>query len=132
MGEGTRKQSSKKQLVKKVKEMVSRAVHKYARTSPKKVRIILDLIRGNGVEEAFSVLGSVRRRPAPIVAKLLKSAVANAAEKGHTSTETLYIKEAYASPGPVLKRIRPRAMGRAYSRKRRMSHLTIVLEERGL
>ncbi|MGH7791830.1 MAG: 50S ribosomal protein L22 [Thermodesulfobacteriota bacterium] len=112
--------------------MVSRAMHKYARTSPKKVRVILDLIRGSGVEDAFSILASLRRRPAPIVAKLLKSAVANAAEKGHTGTESLYIKEAYASQGPVLKRIRPRAMGRAFSRKRKMSHLTIVLEERGL
>ena len=112
--------------------MVSRAMHKYARTSPKKVRVILDLIRGIGVEEAFSILGSLRRRPAPIVAKLLKSAVANAAEKGHTGTESLYIKEVYASQGPVLKRIRPRAMGRAFPRKRKMSHLTIVLEERGL
>ena len=112
--------------------MVSRAVCKYARTSPKKARVVLDLIRGSGVEEALAVLGSIRRRSAPIVAKLLKSAVPNAAEKGHTSTETLYIKEAYVSQGPVLKRIRPRAMGRAYQRKRRMSHLTIVLEERGL
>jgi large subunit ribosomal protein L22 len=112
--------------------MVSQAVLKYARTSPKKVRVVLDLIRGNGVEEAFATLASVRRKPARIVAKLLKSAVANAAEKGHTDTETLYIKEAYASQGTVFKRFRPRAMGRAYPRKRRTSHIKIVLEERGL
>jgi large subunit ribosomal protein L22 len=112
--------------------MVSQAIFKYAKTSPKKVRLILDLIRGSAVEEAFTVLASLRRRPAPIIAKLLKSAVANASEKNHTDTETLYIKEAYASGGPMLKRFRPRAMGRAYPRKRRTSHITIVLEERGL
>ena len=112
--------------------MVSKALLKYTRTSPKKARVVLDLIRGSGVEEAFATLASVKRRPAPIIAKLLKSAVANAGEKGHTDTESLYIKEAYASQGPAIKRFRPRAMGRAYPRKRRTSHITLVLEERGL
>lgn len=112
--------------------MVSQAICKYTRTSPKKARVVLDLIRGNGVEEAFTVLASLRRRPAQLIAKLLKSAVANAAEKNHADTETLYVKEAYASGGPVLKRFRPRAMGRAYPRKRRTTHIKIVLDERGL
>ena len=112
--------------------MVSQAVKKYYRSSTKKVGLVLALIRGAGVENAFSTLSSVRKRTAPDIAKILKSAVANAAEKGHSDTETLYIKEAYASSGPTLKRIRARAMGRATSRKRRMSHITIVLEERGL
>ncbi len=112
--------------------MVSQAIKKYYRSSPKKVGVVLALIRGEGVENAFSVLSSVRKRSAPDIAKILKSAVANAAEKGHSETETLYIKEAYASKGPTLKRIRARAMGRATPRKRRMSHITIVLEERGL
>lgn len=112
--------------------MVSQAVRKYYRSSPKKLGPVLELIRGNGVEDAFTILSALRRRSAPDIAKLLKSAVANAAEKGHSDTETLYVKEAYASKGPTLKRIRPRAMGRAASRKKRMSHITIVLEERGL
>lgn len=112
--------------------MVSQAVKKYYRSSQKKLGPVLELIRGSGVENAFSVLSSVRKRSAPDIAKLLKSAVANAAEKGHSDTETLYIKEAYASKGPTLKRIRARAQGRATSRKKRMSHITIVLEERGL
>ncbi len=112
--------------------MVSLARQKYFRASPKKVGPVLDLIRGSSVEGAFAVLTSLRKRSAPAIAKILKSAVANAAEKGHSDTESLYIKEAYANKGPVLKRIRPRAMGRATSRKRRMSHITIVLEERGL
>ena len=112
--------------------MVSQAIKKYYRSSPKKVGLVLNLIRGTCVENAFSILSSVRKRSAPDIAKILKSAVANASEKGHSETETLYIKEAYASKGPTLKRIRARAMGRASSRKKRMSHITIVLEERGL
>ena len=112
--------------------MVSQAVKKYYRASPKKLSVVLDLIRGAGVENAFAILSSVRKRSAPDIAKLLKSAVANAAEKGHSDTESLYIKEVYSSKGPTLKRIRARAMGRASARKRRMSHITIVLEERGL
>ena len=112
--------------------MVSKAVRKYYRASPKKIGIVLELIRGAGVENAFATLSSLRKRSAPDIAKLLKSAVANASEKGHSDTESLYVKEAYASEGPTLKRIRARAMGRATSRKRRMSHITIVLEERGL
>lgn len=112
--------------------MVSRAVIKYYRASPKKLGPVLALIRGNGVENAFTILSSLRKRSAPDIAKVLKSAVANAAEKGHGDTETLYVKEAYASKGPMLKRLRPRARGRADTRKKRMSHITIVLEERGL
>lgn len=112
--------------------MVSQAIKKYYRQSPKKVGLVLDLIRGEGVESAFSTLSTLRKRSAEDIAKILKSAVANASEKGHSDTETLYIKEAYACEGPTLKRIRARAMGRATSRKRRMSHITIVLEERGL
>lgn len=112
--------------------MVSQAIKKYYRSSPKKVGLVLNLIRGTGVENAFSILSLVRKRSAPDIAKILKSAVANASEKGHSETETLYIKEAYASKGPTLKRIRARAMGRSSSRKKRMSHITIVLEERGL
>lgn len=112
--------------------MVSKAVLKYMRVSPKKTSIVLDLIRGRNVEEAFSILFTMRKKASPIIAKVLKSAVANASEKGHSDTETLYIKEAYTSQGPVIKRFRARAMGRAFSRKKRMSHVTIVLEERGL
>ena len=111
--------------------MVSKAVHKYARVSPKKARVVLDLIRGKGVEEAFSILLSVRRRVSPVVSKLLKSAVANASEKGYADIGELYVKEVYATGGPTLKRFRARAMGRAFARKTRMSHITIVLEQRG-
>jgi len=112
--------------------MVSRAVHKYMRVSPKKVRLVLDLIRKKNVEDAFTILNATRKKSSPVVADLLKSAVANASEKGHDDTENLYVKKAVANQGPVLKRFRPRAMGRATPRKRRMTHVTIELEERGL
>ncbi|MGQ0794494.1 MAG: 50S ribosomal protein L22 [Deltaproteobacteria bacterium] len=112
--------------------MVSQALYKNAKTSPKKVRLVLDLIRGNGVEQAFATLSSLNKRNALLVAKLLKSAVANAAEKGHTDTESLYVKETFANQATILKRFRPRAMGRAFPRKKRTSHITIVLDERGL
>ena len=112
--------------------MVSKAILKYMRVSPKKARTVLDLIRGKNVEEAFSILFASRKKSSSIIAKLLKSAVANASEKGHSDTETLYIKQAYANKGPVIKRYRARAMGRAFSRKSTMSHVTIVLDERGL
>lgn len=112
--------------------MVSRAVLKYYRMSPKKVSIVLDLIKNRNVEEAFALLSATRKRSCPDIADLLKSAVANASEKGHADTENLYIKSAVANKGPVLKRFRPRAMGRATPRKKRMTHITIELEERGL
>ena len=111
--------------------MVSKAIHKYARVSPKKARVVLDLIRGKSVEEASSILLSVRRRVSPLLFKLLKSAVANASEKGYSDIDSLYVKEVYATQGPTLKRFKARAMGRAFARKTKMSHITIVLEQRG-
>ena len=112
--------------------MVSSATLKFARMSQKKTKILLDEIRGRGVEESFAKLSLISRNVAKIVSKLLKSAVANASEKGHSDTDSLYIKEVFVNKGPFLKRIRPRAMGRAFSIKKKMSHVKIVLEERGL
>ncbi len=112
--------------------MVSSATLKFARMSPKKTKIILDEIRGKGVEESFAMLSLINRNASKVISKLLKSAVANASEKGHGDTDSLYIKEVYVNKGPVIKRIRPRAMGRAFSIKKKMSHVKIVLEERGL
>lgn len=111
--------------------MVSRSVLRYYRISPDKVRLVLPLIRGKNVEEAFSVLHLARKKSAPVLANLLKSAVANASEKGYSEPEELYIKEIYADEGPVLKRFKARAMGRAFQRKRRTSHITIMLERKG-
>ncbi|MCH8028464.1 MAG: 50S ribosomal protein L22 [Candidatus Dadabacteria bacterium] len=110
--------------------MVSQAVHKYVKTSSRKARLVLDLIRGMGVEQAFAILSSLRKRNAPVVAKLLKSAVANAYEKGYSEPEDLVVTEASASPGPSSKRFRPRAMGRAFRIIKRTAHITIVLDEK--
>ncbi|MGI9559191.1 MAG: 50S ribosomal protein L22 [Thermodesulfobacteriota bacterium] len=112
--------------------MVSKSVLKYYRMSPDKVRLVLPLIRGRNVEEAFSVLHLLRKRSAPVIAGILKSAVANASEKGFPEPDELYVKEAYADEGPALKRFKARAMGRAFQIKRKTSHITIVLERKGL
>ncbi|MCH7519353.1 MAG: 50S ribosomal protein L22 [Candidatus Dadabacteria bacterium] len=108
--------------------MISKATHKHVHTSTKKVGLVLSLIRGKRVENAFAVLSAMNKRNAPVVAKILKSAVANAFEKGYSDTDTIFIKEAYATPGPTLKRFRPRAMGRASMIRKRTSHITLVLE----
>ena len=84
------------------------------------------------MKKHFQSLLIQEKKASPVLAKLLKSAVANASEKGHSDTDSLYIKSAIASKGPVLKRFKSRAMGRATPRLKRMSHVTIVLEERGL
>lgn len=112
--------------------MVSRAVIKYIKVSPKKARIVLDVIRNKNVEDAFSLLSGLKKKSSPLVIKALKSAVANASEKGYSETDYLYVKSATASAGPVLKRYKSRAMGRVTPRKKRTSHITIELEERGL
>lgn len=108
--------------------MISKATHRYVRTSTKKAGLVLALIRGKKVESAFAILTAMRKRNAPVIGKILKSAVANAYEKGFSDTDTLYVKEAYVCRGPALKRFRPRAMGRASARHRPTSHITLVLE----
>lgn len=112
--------------------MVSKSVLKYIKVSPKKVGIVLDVIRNKNVEDAFSLLSGLKKKSSPIVVKALQSAVANASEKGYSETEYLYVKTAIASAGPALKRYKSRAMGRATPRKKRTSHIVIELEGRGL
>jgi large subunit ribosomal protein L22 len=102
---------------------------KFIRTSPRKARMVTDLIRGKGVEEALNVLAFTKKAPAKIVAKLLKSAVANADQMRSVNVDTLFIKQITVDQGPTMKRFRPRAMGRATMIRRRMSHITVVLEE---
>ena len=94
----------------------------YARVSVQKACYVLDAIRGKDVQTALGILAYNPRYASSVIEKLLKSAIANA--------ENLYIAEAYANKGPTMKRIRPRAQGRAYRIEKRMSHITIVLNER--
>ena len=109
--------------------METKAVAKYVRISPQKARLVVDLIRGRKVDEARVVLDFTQRKAAAIVSKLLKSAVANASQKPNIDENVLYVKKIFVDQGPALKRWRARAQGRAASIKKRMSHITIVLDE---
>ena len=102
----------------------------YARMSVQKACFVLDAIRGKDVETALAIVTYNPRYASSVIEKLLKSAIANAENNQGLSAENLYIEECYASQGPIMKRIRPRAQGRAYRIEKRTSHLTIVLNER--
>ncbi len=102
----------------------------YARVSVQKACFVLDAIRGKDVEAALGILAYSPRYASSIIKKLLESAIANAENNNGMNAENLYIAECYANKGPTMKRVRPRAQGRAYRIEKRMSHITIVLDER--
>lgn len=102
----------------------------YARVSVQKACFVLDAIRGKDVETAVAILTYNPRYASSIILKLLKSAIANAENNNGMNPENLYIAECYAAQGPIMKRIRPRAQGRAYRIEKRMSHITVVLDEK--
>jgi large subunit ribosomal protein L22 len=110
--------------------MEARAVARYIRVSPRKARVVIDLIRGKAVGEAQAVLRFNARAAAEIVGKVLDSAVANAEHNLKIKPETLFVSEAFVNEGPTLKRIRPRAMGRAFRINKRTSHITVVVKQR--
>ena len=103
---------------------------KYLRISPRKVKIVLDLIRGKDVATATAILMQTPKAASEPVLKLLKSAAANAENNFSMDPAKLYVSEVYATPGPILKRIMPRAQGRAYRSNKRTSHVTIAVSER--
>ena len=116
--------------------MEFRAEMRYLRVSPQKARLVLDLIKGRRVEEARNTLMFTKKRVAAHVGKLLQSALDNAnflaTEKGlDVEIDILYVKRAVANDGPRMKRIRPAPQGRAYRYQRRISHIELVLAERG-
>ena len=102
----------------------------YARVSVQKACYVLDAIRGKDVQTALGIFAYNPRYASTVIEKLLKSAIANAENNNGMSAGNLYIEECYANKGPTMKRIRPRAQGRAYRIEKRMSHITIVLNER--
>ena len=102
----------------------------YARVSVTKACFVLDAIRGKDVETALGILTYNPRYASSLVKKLLESAIANAENNNGMKRENLYVAECYANKGPTMKRIQPRAQGRAYRIEKRMSHITIVLNER--
>ena len=107
--------------------MEARAVLRYLRMSPRKVRRVVDVIRGKPVGEALRILKALPQHASRPVEKLLRSAIANAQQKDLGDVDSLRIRRAFVDPGPTLKRIQPRAMGRAYLIRKRTSHVTLVL-----
>ena len=99
------------------------------RISPQKARLIADVIRGENAETAINALRFMPKKAARLIRKLLESAVANASQNEAIDVDTLFIKTIYVDGGPTMKRIRPRAMGRASRILKRTSHITIVLDE---
>jgi len=109
--------------------MEVKAVAKFVRISPRKVRPVMDQIRGKRVDEALNLLAFAPQKGAYLLKKVVQSAVANAEQNTNMDVDTLYIKRVYADEGPTLKRFRPRALGRATRIRKRSSHLTVILEE---
>jgi large subunit ribosomal protein L22 len=110
---------------------------RFTRVSPQKARLVLDLIKGKRVEDALTTLQFTKKRIAPAVFELVRSAVENAnylsGEKGlDVDVDKLYVKSAIANDGPRMKRIRPAPMGRAYRYQRRIAHMEVVLAEKGV
>ena len=110
--------------------MEAKATLRYARISPRKVKIVIDLIRNKPVDQALAILRHTPKAASPIVEKLLLSAIANAENNNNMARGDLYVSEVFANGGPILKRIRPKDHGRAHRILKRTSHVTLVLRER--
>ena len=110
--------------------MEAKAHLKYARISPRKVKIVLDLIRGKDVAQAMAILKNTPKSASEYLTKLLKSAVANAEHNFSMDASKLYVSECFVCPGPTLKRIMPRAQGRAFRIFKRTSHITLAVKEK--
>lgn len=109
--------------------MEVKAVTRYVRIAPRKVRIVTELVKGKSAEEALTILKFLPKKAARLVNKTLQSAVANAEQNPNIDVDTLYIKRIYVDEGPSMKRWRARAMGRATRILKRSSHITIILDE---
>ncbi len=109
--------------------MEARAISKYLRISPRKVRLNADLIRGKRVEEAINLLSHTPKAGARVVSKVVQSALANARQDRSIDVDTLFVKTIYVNQGPTLKRFRPKPMGRAGKIRKRTCHVTVVLSE---
>lgn len=109
--------------------MEAKALAKHIRISPQKARLIADLVRGKKVDTAITTLRFMPKKGARLLRKVIESAVANASQNDAIDIDTLYVKTIHIDGGPMLKRIRPRAMGRANRILKRTSHITVVLDE---
>ncbi len=102
---------------------------RYYRMAPRKTRLVTDMIKGMDVETALGVLNVTRKKCAPVIRKLVESAVANADERGDIDVDALYVRQAYVDEGPTMRRFMPRAMGRATRINKRSCHITVVLDD---
>jgi large subunit ribosomal protein L22 len=113
--------------------MEAKAINRYIGTSPRKMRLVIDLIRGKGVEEALSILHFTTKAASKTAEQVLRSAISNVQNKeesGRVDTATLYVKEAFVNGGAMAKRVLPAPMGRAFRVRKRSNHITIVVAQR--
>jgi large subunit ribosomal protein L22 len=113
--------------------MEGRAIHRYIGTSPRKMRLVIDLIRGQGVEQALSMLHFSPKHASKTAEKVLRSALSNLQNKdesGRVDPSTVFVKEAFVDGGATMKRISPAPMGRAYRIRKRSNHITIIVAQR--
>ena len=129
MAKGHRSQIKKERNAEK-KENRPHAVHKYARISDRKARIVLEQIKGKDVTQALGILKYSPRYGSDLIEKVLKSAISNAEHNLDMDMSRLFVQEAIADQGPTFKRIQPRARGMAYPIKKRTSHISVILNER--
>ncbi|MEA2109237.1 MAG: 50S ribosomal protein L22 [Pseudomonadota bacterium] len=109
--------------------MQVRARLRHYRVAPRKARLLTDMISGMDIARAVDTLRFARKKSAPVIMKLLQSAVANADQQGNIDVDALYVRQAFVDEGPTLRRFRPRAMGRATRIRKRTSHITVVLDD---
>lgn len=129
MAKGHRSQI-KKERNKENREHRPHAIHKYARISDRKARIVLEQIKGRDVTQALGILKYSPRYGSELIEKVLKSAIANAEHNRDMDVSSLYVEEAIANQGPTFKRIQPRARGMAFRINKRTSHITVILNAR--
>lgn len=113
--------------------MEARAINRFVGTSPRKMRLVIDLIRGRGVEEALNILHFSPQHASKTAEEVLRSAISNFQNKdeaGRTDTATLFVKEAFVDVGPSMKRVMPAPMGRAFRIRKRSNHITIIVAQR--
>ena len=129
MARGHRSQIKKERNAEN-RERRPHAIHKYARISDRKARIVLEQIKGKDVIHALAILKYSPRNGATLIEKVLKSAIANAEHNLDMDISALFVEEAIANQGPTFKRIQPRARGMAYRINKKTSHITVILNER--
>ena len=110
--------------------MEAKAIAKYVRIAPRKVRIVIDLIRGKNVVEALAVLKNTPKVASDVIYKVLKSAIANAENNYDMNSDALFVSASFVDQGPTMKRVHPRSRGQAFKILKRSSHVTVVVKER--